>query len=564
MEWHEEVDLVVLGSGGSGLTAALVAATRNLRVVVLERTDKIGGTTAYSSGTLWVPGYSSFEDDDSQRKASEAASRYLDRLVGNSAPKKLRDTFLNVGPQMMRYLAAHSDVKFRSYPKSPDYHQDLSGASAGGQAHEPLPFDATALGQHFESVRWPIPELMLFGGLMITRSEAAQLLRVFKSVSSIALGFKLVGRFVLDRMRFKRGTRLVLGNALVGRLYKSLLDRNVDVRLLQQVTALTTEGEQVTGVEVEDRGVRRRIRAIKGVILAGGGFPASPSLREKYLPKPTAPFTPACPSCVGETIALGQAAGAKLGEVGTGAGFWFPSSVMTRADGSTAVYPHIVLDRAKPGLIAVNKSGQRFLDEAVSYHEFGRRMHEAHLNSPAIPALLVCDRAFIFKYGLGLIRPMTPSLRRYIDCGYLLVGKTLRELADKAAVDGDGLQRTIDRYNGFALTGIDLDFHKGENIYDQSNGDPDNLPNPCIGVIKKAPFYGVLVYPTAVATSLGLATDEKAQVLSAENRAIPGLYACGNDMNSVMGGNYQGPGGQLGPGMTFAYVAASHASGVAT
>jgi len=365
-------------------------------------------------------------------------------------------------------------------------------------------------------------------------------------------------------MRFTRGTRLVLGNALVGRLYKSLLDRKVDVRLLQQVTALTTDGERVTGVEVEDKGVRRRVRALKVVVLAGGGFPASPSLREKYLPMPTTPFTPACSSCVGETIALAMAAGAKLGEVGTGAGFWFPSSLMTRADGSRAVYPHIVLDRAKPGLIAVNKSGRRFLDEAISYHEFGRRMYEANLNSPAIPALLVCDRTFIFKYGLGLIRPMTPSLRRYIDCGYLLVGKTLRELADKAAVNADGLQQTIDRYNGFALTGVDLDYHKGENIYDTSNGDPDNLPNPCIGAIKKAPFYGVLVYPTAVATSLGLATDENAQVLSAENRVILGLYACGNDMNSVMGGNYQGPGGQLGPGMTFAYLAASHASGLGT
>jgi succinate dehydrogenase/fumarate reductase flavoprotein subunit len=559
IRWDEDFDLIVLGSGGAGLTAALVGAIENLKVLVLESSDYIGGTTAFSSGTLWVPGFSTIANDAQQ--ASEAASQYLDNLVGSSAPKRLRDTFLIQGPRLLRYLAEKTYVQFRTYKQSPDYHQELKGASSGGQAHEPMPFDAAILGDDFSKIRWPIPELMLFGGMMVTRGEAAQLLKFYKSIPAAFLAIKLVSKYLRDRLSFKRGARVVIGNALVARLYYSLRKRDVQIRLNQRTAYLIKdESDRVVGVELNDGSGSRRLRATKGVILAGGGFPADSEWRERYFQKPVPEYTPACASSVGATMRLALEIGAQLGNAPFGPALWFPSSVSKRRDGSIAVYPHIVLDRSKPGLIAVNRSGCRFTNEAVSYHQFGENMHHANQSASAIPAALICDKRFIWKYGLGMIRPMTVNLTKYVANGYLKKADTIEELANQLDIDARALRSTINTYNSYAATGIDLEFHKGENIYDRSNGDPTNTPNPCIAAIDSSPYFSVLVYPTPLATSLGLATNEHAQVLSSEKRPIEGLYACGNDMNSIMGGRYPGPGAQLGPGMTFAFIAALHAA----
>ena len=538
-----EFDLVVLGSGASGMTAALVSATEGASVLVLESTAYVGGTSARSSGTLWIPP----RDDNT-------VAAYLDALVGDKADRALRETFLAAGPDMIACLAKHAGFVFRPYPAHPDYRQDLPGAVLGTRPLEPPEFDGRTLGNDFKQVGWPLPELMLFGGMMITRGEAVRLLRAGRSIDGTMLGVRLVLRYLADRLRYPRGTRLVLGNAIVARLYKALLERQVPVWLEARTERLIGDRE-VRGAVVSHGAKQLRIRARRGIVLAGGGFPANAALRQKHLPAPVARYTPAYEGCVGHTLQLGQQAGGALGKSGEDNALWFPSSVATRPDGTTAIYPHIVLDRSKPGLIAVGKSGERFTDEAVSYHEFTRAMYR----TSNVPTWLVCDKRFLWSYGLGMIRPMTPWLSSYRESGYLHAAGSIEALAADIGVAAEGLAETVRRQNEFARTGVDADFGKGGNAYDRGNGDPAHGPNPCLGPIERAPFYAVRVEPTPLGTSLGLATNTNAQVLDADGAPIPGLYAVGNDMHSVMGGEYPGAGAQLGPGMTFGYLAALHA-----
>lgn len=557
--WDDAFDLVVLGAGVGGLTAALVGAIGGQRTLLVEKSDQVGGTSARSSGTVWIP------DNPYQRRMgitddAKVARQYLDALVDDRADRRLREAFIAAGTEMVRFLEEHADVRYAPYLHAPDYRQDLPGAALGGRPLEPLPFDGRTLGADFDRVRWPLPELVLFGGMMVTRGEVARLLRIGKSLDAFMLGAKLVARYAADRLRYKRGTRLVLGNALVARLYKNLLDRDVAIWFRGNTLQLIREEGRVCGLVVEADGRKRRVRARRGVVLAGGGFPANAQLRERYLPKPVAQYSPAYEGCVGETFGLAQAVGAALGPSGEDNALWFPSSIATRKDGTTAVYPHIVLDRAKPGLIAVNSAGKRFVNEGVSYHEFTRAMYRSHARIPGIPALLVCDRRFLWRYGLGMVRPLTLRLKPYLESGYLRVGDSLEELARKIGVDPSGLAETVKRHNQYARTGLDTDFGKGSNAYDRGNGDPEQLPNPCLGPIEAAPFYAVAVVPTPLGTSLGLRTDGAGQVLDAAGHAIPGLYACGNDMHSPLGGEYPGAGAQLGVAMAFGYLAAQHAA----
>jgi succinate dehydrogenase/fumarate reductase flavoprotein subunit len=525
------------------MTAALVAAVEGARVLLLESTAYVGGTSARSSGTLWIP-----------PPGDAAASAYLDALVGAKGDRSLREAFLAAGPAMVDWLAKHAGFVFRPYRVHPDYRQDMPGAATGQRPLEPPEFDGRLLGGEFARVGWPLRELMLLGGMMVTRGEAARLLRAGRSIDGTLLGVRLVLRFLADRLRYPRGTRLVLGNALVARLYKCLLDRKVPVWCEARTVRLIVD-DGVRGAVVRRGADEIRVRARRGVVLAGGGFPASAALRERHFRPPVAQHTPAYEGCVGDTLRLGREAGGALGPAGEDNALWFPGSVSARADGTTAVYPHIVLDRAKPGLVAVGRPGRRFTDEAASYHEFTRAMYR----TANVPAWLVCDRRFLWKYGLGLVRPLALRLAPHVASGYLRSGPTIEALAGAIGVDARGLAETVRRHNAFARSGVDDDFGKGGNRYDRANGDPEHRPNPCLGAIERAPFYAVRVEPTPLGTSLGLRTNANAQVCDAAGDPVPGLYAVGNDMQSVMGGEYPGAGAQLGPGMTFAYLAALHA-----
>jgi succinate dehydrogenase/fumarate reductase flavoprotein subunit len=291
------------------------------------------------------------------------------------------------------------------------------------------------------------------------------------------------------------------------------------------------------------------------VVLATGGIGGSVGRMNEYV-RPPLRHALGVAGADGDGLRAARAAGAAIEDDHAQPVFWSPVSETAWLSGGRGAYPHLSLDRAKPGLIAVGAPGRRFVDEAVSYHDFVVGMHRAHKIAPAIPAWLICDRIFIEKYGLGRVPPGRRSLRRYLASGYLVAADTIEALAARIKVDGAGLTDSVARNNRFAMTGIDEDFGKGSTDFDRHNGDPAHHPNPCLGPISTPPFYAMAVYPSTLGSSIGLRADADGCVLAADGEPIAGLHACGNDMASIMRGHYPGPGITLGPGMVFAYRAA--------
>ena len=370
-----------------------------------------------------------------------------------------------------------------------------------------------------------------------------------------AVVLSLLWRHTTDRLGHPRGTRLLMGNALAARLFYSLRQRKVPVWLNASLRELTSAGGRVTGATLSVDGETRHVTARRAVVLATGGFGGSVEKLNEYV-RPPLKHAVAFAGARGEGMAAARAAGAAVEHDHAQPAFWTPVSETGWLAGGRGAYPHLALDRSKPGLIAVNNAGRRFVDEAVSYHEFVIGMHRSHVTVPTIPAWLICDRAFVERYGLGRVPPGRRSLRKLIASGYLFEAETLDTLAEKIKVDAVGLRDSVARNNRSAETGVDEDFGKGSTDFDRHNGDPGHKPNPCIGPIGGPPYYAMAVYPSTLGSSVGLKTDADGRVLSPSGMPIPGLYACGNDMASIMRGHYPGPGITLGPGMVFAYRAA--------
>lgn len=547
--WDHETDFLVIGSGAAGMTAALVARLEGLDSLVLEKTDLFGGSTAISGGGVWIPNNHLMERAG-LHDSFENASLYLRHTVGDRTPWSRQEAFLTHGPRMLRALMDRAHLRFRMAEGFPDYYPELPGGAATGRTLYVPVFAGCSIGPRFARLRnfeaaapRMVPlSLQEYKQFVLFRRSPVRLVEAVRVLSRSAFG-----------AAFRRGY-VGMGRALAASLLGALDTHGVPIRLETGLRELVLDGGRVIGAVTESGGKVCAIRARKGVLLAAGGFARNAAMRERYLPRPVSTeWTSANMGDTGEVIRLAIALGAAVDLMDDA--WWGPTII---PPGEPPLF--ILIERAYPGSIMVDAAGRRFANEAASYVDVVHRMYEHNDKvGGAIPAHLVLDHRFRSRYFLGVLQPgHTPA--RLVRNGFITVAGTLRELAGKAGIDPDGLERTVARFNEFARTGKDLDFQRGDSEFDRSYADPTVGPNPSLGPIDTPPFYSVKVFPGDLGTKGGVVTDEHAQVLREDGSVIEGLYAAGNTAASVMGNTYPGGGATLGPAMTFAYLAAKHAA----
>lgn len=555
-------DVLVIGSGAGGLSAAVVAAASGLDVIVAEKDRFVGGTTALSGGFLWIPG-NPVSLRDGVQDSAEAARTYLRHEAGNHFDAARVDAFLEAGPDAVAFFERETALQFDAASAFSDYHPTAPGGVTGGRSIVARPFDAHALGRELARLRPPLPELTFVGLMIGSGPELKHFFNVTRSATSAAYAARRMAGHLRDLATSGRGMRLTNGNALAARLFRSALDKGVQVWTEAPALRLIVQDGAVRGAVLRRDGAEAEVRARCGVVLAAGGFPQDRARRGAMFPHDRdgrGHHSPAPASNTGDGLRLAEEAGAVV-ELGyPNAAAWVPVSRVPRRDGGWGVFPHFI-DRAKPGLIAVLPDGRRFVNEANSYHDFVQALFAAGGTEAPPRAFLVVDHRFIRRFGLGFVKPFPVPLRPQIRSGYLKRGRTLADLARAAGIAPAGLERTVDAYNADARRGEDTAFGKGSTAYNRFNGDPDFTPNPCLAPIEAGPFYAVEVVVGDLGTFAGLRANAEAQVLDRDGRPIPGLYAAGNDMASIMGGNYPGGGITLGPALTFGWIAARHMAG---
>lgn len=553
-------DVVVVGSGAAGMTAALTARKQGLSVLILEKEPLFGGTSAQSGGWLWIP-QNPLAVRQGVSENAESARIYLLGEAGNHFDPDKIDAFLENGPEMVSFLEKESAVRFFLGIEFPDYHPDAPGGVAGGRSIGTEPFDARELGPLVAQLRRPLQETTFLGMSIGSGTEIRHFFNVTRSVISAAYVAKILARYACDVIRYKRGMRLTNGNALIARMAKTIFDLKIPLWVSSPVTDLILdEAGSVRGVIVKRDGRSVKIEAARGVVLAAGGFSHDTNRIHSYYPAfGSAPehLTPTAPGATGDGLRLGENAGGWVDRALANPAAWAPVSIVRRRDGSKGIFPHFV-DRPKPGIIAVSKLGRRFVNEANSYHDFVTALLRECAQSDEEAAYLICDHTALRRYGMGFVKPFPVPFKRHIRSGYAMRGRTIEDLACQLGIEPQKLKSTIAEYNHHARCGEDPLFGKGSTAYNRFLGDLAHKPNPCVAPIESAPFYAIKVLPADIGTYAGLKTDRYARVLDAEGRPVTGLYAAGNDAVSIMGGNYPGGGITLGPGMTFGYIAARH------
>ncbi|GLY42355.1 3-ketosteroid-delta-1-dehydrogenase [Amycolatopsis sp. NBRC 101858] len=538
----EQFDVVVVGSGAAGMTAALAAAHNGLSVVLLEKAPCFGGSTARSGGGVWLPGNHALRAAGID-EPPERAREYLASIVGDVVPAVRRDTFLAHGPEVLKFVCDHTPLKFRWVRNYSDYHPEAPGGRSGGRSVEPMAFDGKLLGDELAHLEPPYSAPPL--GVPITQADYRWLSLLARhprgAVRMLSLGVQwLVGKV--------RGQRLLsMGQALAAGLRVGLTRAGVEVRLNTPLVDLHIEDDRVTGV-VTAQGV---IEARRGVILASGGFEQNLEMREKYQRAPIGiDWTVGAAANTGDGITAGLKLGAALDLMDDA--WWGPSLPLTGG-------PWFALaERSRPRCIMVDARGERFVNESAPYVEAVHAMYGPGDGPGAhIPTWLVFDQRYKDRYMFTGVGPRQPLPGRWFKAGIAVKSGSLEGLAAKMDVPPEGLAATVERFNGFARNGVDEDFQRGVSKYDHYYGDPRNKPNPSLGPLDKAPYYAVKIVPGDLGTKGGLRTDEHAQVLREDGSVVPGLYAAGNVSAAVMGRTYAGPGATIGPAMVFGYLAAT-------
>ena len=542
---HGEFDVVVVGCGGAGMTAALAAAHNGLSVVVVEKTQHFGGSTARSGGGIWVPGNEVLRRagvPDSPQQARE----YLAYVAGDGVPAERQQALLEHGPDMIAFVRANTPADFAWVPGYSDYYPEAPGGLAQGRSIEPVPVDGRILGA--ELAHLAPPYLPAPSGVAITQAEYRWLSLGPRHPRAMLASASVIGR--LARTRLLRRRMLTLGQALAVGLRAGLLAKDIPVWLGTPMTGLRVEDGRVTGAEVIRDGEPGIIRARRGVVLTAGGFERNEQMRARYQQQPIGTeWTTGAPGNTGDAIAAGEAAGADLDLMDDA--WWGPSIPLPGG-------PFFCLaERSLPGCILVNGAGQRFVNESAPYVDAVHAMYAGHSESvPHIPAWLITDQRYRDSYVFAGLPPRRPLPRRWYKAGAVHQAPSLTALGEQIGVDADSLEKTVARFNEFAEAGRDEDFRRGDSAYDRYYGDPRQKPNPNLAPLSKPPFYAIKIVPGDLGTKGGLRTDERARVLRADGTPIPGLYAAGNASAAVMGHSYAGAGATIAPAMTFGYIAA--------
>jgi 3-oxosteroid 1-dehydrogenase len=562
-QWDYSYDVVVVGSGNGGLTAALCSYEMGTRdVLVIEKSDLYGGTSSISGGGVWIPGNRYARAAGAEDSADQART-YLRQLISEEeVPAYQLDNFLENGPKMVDFLHERSRVRYVTLAHYPDYYTNLEGAMEGHRSMEPETFSAHELGDEWRRLRRTHPMMHLAGVIGITQVEAALL--IGQQPGWWKLAARLAAAYLADipwRIRDRYHRRLATGCAGVARLRASLLDRDIPLWLSTPMTGLVDEEGRVMGVEVTRNGEPLRIRARRGVILAAGGFEHNQAMREQYLPQPTDHrWSAGTRDNTGDAIREGMRLGARMHRLNEA---WWCNTISVPGE----EIPRLsIMEKSYPGSIVVNPAGERFSNESQNYMAFQQETFRKHSEeNPCHPAWQVFDARFRASYFVGPLynsrfRPDWAVPKRYEAEGFFARADSVRELARKIGVDPEGLARTVSNMNEYARTGVDPELHRGDSAYDRYYGDPRVTPNPCLGPLETAPFYAIRVDPGDFGTQGGMVIDADARVLHEEGHAIEGLYAIGNCSAPTLP-CYPGPGSTLGPAMTFAYQAAKAISG---
>lgn len=558
--FDEEVDFVCVGSGAASFAAAVRAHDLGAKVLVLEASDQYGGSTAISGGVVWIPNNPQLPSrgiDDSP----DDAFTYLKHItLGQVSDERLR-AYVEQSRRMHDYMAEHTHLVLDSLEEYSDYYREAPGGKTGGRSMEPIPFDATLLGDEFFKLRPPHPQSQVLGRFGIKAREAHGFL-----VPGLSATVKIMTRMLqwalrwFKRRNFHRDTKLHAGNALIARLRKSLMERGVEVRLESPARQLLVDGDRVVGVIAGKDGAERRIAAKKGVLLGAGGFERNAAMRSEYMGQPSPPdWNAGNQRNQGDGIKMGQAAGGALDLMDQA--WWTPVTLVPKSSKSWV----LVVEKSMPGSLMVNADAERFCNEAAPYLDVGRAMYEGNA---AGKAFLIFDAEFRRRYPVGPVAPgyaMPDSqLGRRLREGFFIKAGSMDELAEKCELDREKLLQTISRFNEMCDKGVDEDFQRGEAHYDRYYADHTVTPNPTMRALRKGPFYAIRVYPGDLGTKGGLVTDVDARVLTESGDAVPGLYAAGNTSASVMGPTYPGAGGTIGPALTFGFLAAEAACGADT